>query len=612
MVALYVGDLHPDVTESMLFEKFSTAGAVASIRVCRAQMTRRSMGYAYVNFNQEADAERAMDILNYDPIKGRPMRIMWSHRDPDLRKSNVGNIYIKNIDKSIDNQELYDTFLHWGKILSCKIAYDENGESRGFGFVHFETEESAQQAINQVNGMLLKNKQVYVGKFMSKQVRERQSDGLKMFNNVFVKNFGSSLDEEKLRKMFEKFGEITSVKVMRKDNGEPFGYGFVTFTNPTGANAAVEGMNGFTMEDGQVLYAGAAEKKAIRRKELARQRDLKNIDRQQTTNQVNMYVKNLSDSVTEDDLRTLFENYGTVTSAKIMMNGSVSRGFGFVSLSSPEEATRAITELNCKLLDSKPLYVALAQSKEQRKINLASQFMSQATNDRMNPVNTVYPTSVTGGYFLPTMAQPQRFFGQSAIGHVRAAPRWAPQIQNRPLTPTNHQTQQTPIQQYHIQQQIMPHQMQPQYRQSSTSGRPILSGNTQHIVSNTARNYPHPNAGHNGHNGSLTQIHHKPLIAVPPQPNMSINNDPAKVELSASLLADATPAEQKQLLGERLYSAVERTHPQLAGKITGMLLEIDNSELLHMLDDTKSLTEKVREAVDILRIDRRQLVYEGN
>merc|ERR1711915_361380 len=71
--------------------------------------------------------------------------------------------------------------------------------------------------------------------------------------------------------------------------------------------------------------------------------------------------------------------------------------------------------------------------------------------------------------------------------------------------------------------------------------------------------------------------------------------------LTASMLAAAPPQEQKQMLGERLFPLIQQTHADLAGKITGMLLEIDNSELLHMLENQQALKAKMEEAVAVLQ-----------
>ena len=63
--------------------------------------------------------------------------------------------------------------------------------------------------------------------------------------------------------------------------------------------------------------------------------------------------------------------------------------------------------------------------------------------------------------------------------------------------------------------------------------------------------------------------------------------------LSSQILNHANPQEQKQMLGEKLYPIIQAAQPELAGKITGMLLEMENSEILHMLEDNTSLNDKV-------------------
>jgi len=264
--SLYVGDLVSDVTEGLLFETFNRVGPVASIRVCRDTLTRRSLGYAYVNFHSVVDAERALDTLNNQTIKGKPCRIMWSQRDPSIRKSGVGNIFIKNLDPTIGHKELYDTFSAFGNILSCKVAVDENGNSKGFGFVHFEGAEAADRAIKVANEKLMGNKQVFVGKFVPKKERNKQKES--SWTNVYVKELDLSTDEKELAVLFGQFGKLTSVVIMRdSDDHASKGFGFVNFESHENALKAVDALQGETV-GGKKIWCGRAQKKIEREAEL--------------------------------------------------------------------------------------------------------------------------------------------------------------------------------------------------------------------------------------------------------------------------------------------------------------------------------------------------------
>uniref|UniRef100_A0A6B2ECU8 Polyadenylate-binding protein n=1 Tax=Phlebotomus kandelakii TaxID=1109342 RepID=A0A6B2ECU8_9DIPT len=640
MASLYVGDLHQDITEAMLFEKFSTAGPVMSIRVCRDMMTRRSLGYAYVNFQQPADAERALDTMNFDLLKSRPIRIMWSQRDPSLRKSGVGNVFIKNLDKSIDNKAMYDTFSAFGNILSCKVAQDEKGSSKGYGFVHFETEESANTSIDKVNGMLLNGKKVFVGRFIPRKEREKElGEKAKLYTNVYVKNFGDELSDETLKTMFEKYGAITSHKVMIKDDGKSRGFGFVAFDNAEAAESAVSALNGKELTDGKTLYVGRAQKKAERQMELKRRFEQIKNERLSRSQGVNLYVKNLDDTIDDEILRKEFTQFGTITSAKVMMEDGRSKGFGFVCFSAPDEATRAVTEMNGRIVGTKPLYVALAQRKEDRKAHLASQYMQRMANMRMQQMGQIYQPSGAAGYFVPSIPPTQRFYGPQ-MTQLRTTPRWATQpairqsggVQNANSTAV---AVGVPTAGYP---NLSSGGAAAQYRpgggggvrsnqQSGQAGqnaqaslrnvaRPITGQqNTAGAIQGRQISAPVANAGRTGFkyttNMRNPQQQMVPLGAA--QPVQQAVHVKGQEPLTSSMLASALPAEQKQMLGERLFPLIENMYPQMAGKITGMLLEIDNSELLHMLEHSESLKAKVEEAVAVLQAHqaKQQVVTSG-
>uniref|UniRef100_A0A8D3CXZ8 Polyadenylate-binding protein n=1 Tax=Scophthalmus maximus TaxID=52904 RepID=A0A8D3CXZ8_SCOMX len=608
MASLYVGDLHPDITEAMLYEKFSPAGPVLSIRVCRDMITRRSLGYAYVNFSQPADAERALDTMNFDVVKGKPIRIMWSQRDPSLRKSGVGNVFIKNLDKSIDNKALYDTFSAFGNILSCKVVCDENG-SKGYAFVHFETQDAADRAIEKMNGMLLNDRKVFVGRFKSRKEREAELGAkAKEFTNVYIKNFGDDMNDERLKELFDKYGKTLSVRVMMDHTGKSRGFGFVSYEKHEDANKAVEDMNG-TELNGKTVFVGRAQKKMERQAELKRKFELLKQERISRYQGVNLYIKNLDDTIDDEKLRKEFSPFGSITSAKVMLEEGRSKGFGFVCFSSPEEATKAVTEMNGRIVGSKPLYVALAQRKEERKAHLTNQYMQRIAGMRAMPANAIINQfQPASGYFMPAVPQAQNrttYYAPNQMAQMRPNPRWQQQggrgqggFQGIPGS-------------------LRQPGPRANLRHMSPSSGTQGPRDSRHLCVNPAQILllaaiapgqamaPRPSMGVPGPRAMPPYKYASGVRNPNPQVVQPIAQPAVHVQgqepLTASMLAAAPPQEQKQMLGERLFPLIQSMHANLAGKITGMLLEIDNSELLHMLESHESLRSKVEEAVAVLQ-----------
>ncbi|KLO14704.1 polyadenylate binding protein [Schizopora paradoxa] len=651
--SLYVGELDLSVTEAQLFEIFNMIGPVASIRVCRDAVTRRSLGYAYVNYLNASDGERALEQLNYSLIKNRACRIMWSQRDPALRKTGQGNIFIKNLDDTIDHKALHDTFAAFGNVLSCKVATDEAGRSRGFGFVHYETAEAAETAIKAVNGMLLNDKKVYVGHYQSKRERQAQMDEAKaQFTNLYVKNVDAEVTEDEFMEMFSKYGTVTSAVIQRDEEGKSKGFGFVNFEDHEAAQAAVEGLQDTEIK-GKKIFVTRAQKKAEREEELRKSYEQAKMEKLSKYQGVNLYIKNLDDELEDEKLKAEFEPFGTVTSFKIMRDEKgASKGFGFICFSSPDEATKAVAEMNNKMVGSKPLYVSLAQRKEVRRQQLESQ-IAQRNQIRMQQAAAAgipggfmngpmyYPPGpggfppqsrgMMGGYGgpQPGMMPRARYNpnGQQVGGMPLPAPYGAPPQNYGGMPPSNYRPRQP---------------NGPPRGPAGPGGSPPGAGaqplrgpagpgpvpaGPNGAPANRPAGPPGPiPAGPGGLPANRAPPAGAPAAGRPPQaarlppqqqrgpapPASAPSGAPsaptgdAPPPLTAAALSAMEPMLQKQALGESLYPQISNTEPELAGKITGMLLEMDNLEILNLLQDEDSLNLKVQEAVRVLEEYKRK------
>jgi polyadenylate-binding protein len=623
--SLYVGDLHSDIIESALFEIFNRVGPVASIRVCRDNITRRSLGYGYVNFHNVSDAERALDTMNFTEIKGKPCRIMWSQRDPSLRKSGVGNVFVKNLAPSVDNKDLFDTFSGFGNILSCKVANDDKGISKGYGYVHFETAESAQAAIDKLNGMLIEDQVVTVVQFVKRQ--DRSGD----WTNLYVKQFPESWDEAKLKELFAEFGEIANVVISRDETGKSKRFGFVNFVEHASAEEASK-LSGKTFEDPTgsfELYVNRAQKSEERKREISKRRDQMRVERNTKFQGMNLYVKNVDDEVTDEAYKEAFAPFGTIISARIMRTeAGLSRGFGFICYSSAEEAGRALAEMNGKPLKGKPLTVTLHQRLEVRRAHLA-QTMGPRPRYPMPSGPMGYPMMPymnqmrgPGGFpMMHNMMGPRPPRGGMAGNNYRGAGSGAGGVYPIPYGIPGMGGVPSPKS---LQRAGMPHgpgQVGPQMGQpGQPQGPGMQRGRAAPGVARTPRGGHMQMQGQPGQpisapraknlNYTAQARNQPPHMGMPPQ-HMMPNQPQPQVPLpsggdtiDAMMLqqfTQADPQTQKNMIGERLYPLIAMHQPELAGKITGMLLEMDNAELLHLLESPEALQSKIEEALTVLR-----------
>lgn len=492
-----------------------------------------------------ADATKALEQLNYSVIKGRSCRLMWAQRDTGQRNSTSSNVYVSSLNPNIDNKALHETFSMFGNILSCKVAADKDGVSYGYGFVHFENEDDAKMAIEKLDGMEVGDTKIQV--CMCEKKKDHVSGSPDdTFTNLYVKCFPSDWDEAKLKSEFQQIGPITGAAVRKDPQGRK--YGFVNFQTHEDAKRCVEEMHMKDMRTAEESEKDAPEEKDSDGHPLTRLYVSRVVTKAEKggpkgkgkgkacgAGEIILYVRGLSENVTKATLADMFLPFGPVCATSVPTDSSGKcKGFGFVTLSSTDAATKAVTQLHLKVINGKSLYVGLAETKEQRGFR-----MQQGSGK---------------GYKAGSGWPAQRWPAERSMGKGMA------------------DTQGIPM--------MYPGMMigGPPNPMSQTMG---LCGSPSRAIAN-----------------QMNSMRQMPAMG-PMPPSMGLAMHSATAPHPAALCA-APPAVQKQLLGEKLFQKVLRIQPNYAGKITGMLLEMTNNEILGLLSSDVLLEGKVQEAHALL------------
>ena len=349
---IYVGDLSDSVTERDLFLIFRKIAPVASVTCCYG-FNNSFKNYAYISYFDRIHAESAISLLNTTKIRGVTCRIMW--RDVNILQNinRKANVYVKNINKSVQTKELYDLFVGVGDIISCKIENKKN-RSAFYGFVQFKEESSCELAIQKFDNIELRGRKLKLSVFTGRDNEVENVEGRYIYE---MSNISCNITYMQLKQKLEEYGEC---KIDQRNESLSTKSVYVRFNDSNDAclcrntidNTDVFGdahMIRFFCVDNEKnidnVCATLTKEKRMHYKQNVISENIHNGEFW------NLYVGNISTDLDNRMLYELFERYDNITIAQVMRRKTKeglyeSRGFGFVLFSSFDSATKAICELN--------------------------------------------------------------------------------------------------------------------------------------------------------------------------------------------------------------------------------------------------------------------------
>ncbi|XP_045119221.1 ELAV-like protein 1 isoform X10 [Portunus trituberculatus] len=150
---LIVNYLPQNMTQEEIRSLFSSIGELESCKLIRDKVTGQSLGYGFVNYVRQDDAERAINQLNGLRLQNKTIKVSYARPSSEAIKG--ANLYVSGLPKSMTQQDLENMFRPYGSIITSRILCDNiTGLSKGVGFIRFDQRIEAERAIQKLNGTI--------------------------------------------------------------------------------------------------------------------------------------------------------------------------------------------------------------------------------------------------------------------------------------------------------------------------------------------------------------------------------------------------------------------------------------------------------------------------
>ena len=328
---LIVNYIPQSLSQDEVRNMFAAIGQVKNCKLVRDHATGISLGYAFLEYFNPEDAQRAILKLDKCHIQNKTLRVSYSR--PSSSDIKNANLYISGLPPTVDEDKLSILFNPFGQIITHKVLYNSDGSSRGIGFVRYDKRNEAQDAIDAMNGKSLDGGSVPL------TVKFAIPPAVKNVNQPLI---GMNIAQNAA-------GAAASAAIRPS----------VRFS-PMAANSSSDVVG--------MMAAAAAQS--------LQQTPVQNalagpID--QTGRSMGpwcVYVYGLQPTATETTLYQLFAPFGAILSVRLMRDLTKAeqpcKGYGFINFVHSMDAHRAVMQMNNFLYEEKYLQVSFKSSQNKK------------------------------------------------------------------------------------------------------------------------------------------------------------------------------------------------------------------------------------------------------
>jgi polyadenylate-binding protein len=175
-----------------------------------------------VLFNNYESANKCRTEMNLRKIRNKSIRIMWDERDSSITHNTKNNLFFKGIPKSTTPREVYEYFMKFGDISSCKMTEDDNGNHYGYGYITYYNSDDAQKALESTKGKQIFDSNIEISFFQKRNERIINSSEL---NNqkIYISNLPEKYTTADLTKLCNEYGEVKRCNIFIDHLGKNFG-----------------------------------------------------------------------------------------------------------------------------------------------------------------------------------------------------------------------------------------------------------------------------------------------------------------------------------------------------------------------------------------------------